>query len=44
MALQKYLLLGQAANQGTRGFQQAAVLTVPPYLLRLNQLTEESDL
>ncbi|WP_283244734.1 hypothetical protein [Corallococcus exiguus] len=44
MALQKYLLLGQAANQGTRGFQQTAVLTVPPYLLRLNQLTEESDL
>ncbi|RKH56424.1 hypothetical protein [Corallococcus aberystwythensis] len=44
MALQKYLLLGQAAVHGSRGFQQAAVLTVPPYLLRLDQLTAESDL
>ncbi|MCY1079098.1 hypothetical protein [Archangium lansingense] len=44
MALQKFLLLGHTAKVSTQGFQKAAGFTVPPYLLRLDQLTEESDL
>lgn len=47
MALNRYLLLGNSrANplQRQADLERASALSVPPYVLRLNQITPESDL